>query len=74
MATKNEMLWRLEVNDPQRFTEWRPLWAFGDDQLAATQALAVELNRRGIEVARRTVAKYREALNIPSSNERSRFG
>jgi RNA polymerase sigma-54 factor len=32
------------------------------------------LNRRGIEVARRTVAKYREALNIPSSNERSRFG
>jgi len=38
------------------------------------QALAVELNRRGIEVARRTVAKYREALNIPSSNERSRFG
>jgi len=38
------------------------------------QALAVELNRRGIEVARRTVAKYREALHIPSSNERSRFG
>jgi len=37
------------------------------------QALAVELNRRGIEVARRTVAKYREALHIPSSNERSRF-
>ena len=38
------------------------------------QALAVELNRRGIEVARRTVAKYREALHIPSSNERSRLG
>jgi RNA polymerase sigma-54 factor len=38
------------------------------------QALAVELNRRGIEVARRTVAKYREALHIASSNERSRFG
>jgi RNA polymerase sigma-54 factor len=28
------------------------------------QALAVELNRRGIEVARRTVAKYREGMNI----------
>ena len=38
------------------------------------QALAIELNRRGIEVARRTVAKYREALHIPSSNERSRLG
>ena len=38
------------------------------------QALAVELNKRGIEVARRTVAKYREALHIPSSNERSRLG
>jgi len=37
------------------------------------QALAAELNRRGIEVARRTVAKYREALNIPSSNDRSRL-
>jgi RNA polymerase sigma-54 factor len=38
------------------------------------QALAAELNRRGIEVARRTVAKYREALHIPSSNDRSRLG
>ncbi len=38
------------------------------------QTLAAELNRRGIEVARRTVAKYREALHIPSSNERSRLG
>jgi RNA polymerase sigma-54 factor len=49
-----------------------------DEELPARpmsdQALAVELNRRGIEVARRTVAKYREALHIPSSNERSRFG
>jgi RNA polymerase sigma-54 factor len=49
----------------------------GDEQAArpmSDQALAVELNRRGIEVARRTVAKYREALHIPSSNERSRLG
>ena len=38
------------------------------------QALALELNRRGIEVARRTVATSREALHIPSSNERSRLG
>lgn len=38
------------------------------------QVLAAELNRRGINVARRTVAKYREALNIPSSTDRSRLG
>lgn len=38
------------------------------------QGLTLELNRRGINVARRTVAKYREALNIPSSNDRSRLG
>ncbi|MFT3789713.1 MAG: RNA polymerase factor sigma-54 [Rudaea sp.] len=37
------------------------------------QALAAELNRRGIEVARRTVAKYREGMNIPSSSERGRL-
>ena len=37
------------------------------------QGLAAELNRRGINVARRTVAKYREAMNIPSSNDRSRL-
>ncbi|HEX7129722.1 MAG TPA: hypothetical protein VF217_06580, partial [Rhodanobacteraceae bacterium] len=30
--------------------------------------------RRGIQVARRTVAKYREALRIPSSGERQRAG
>ena len=36
------------------------------------QALAEELKQRGINVARRTVAKYREALRIPSSSERQR--
>jgi RNA polymerase sigma-54 factor len=49
----------------------------GDEQAArpmSDQALAAELNRRGISVARRTVAKYREAMNIPSSNDRSRLG
>ena len=48
----------------------------GDEQATrpmSDQALAAELNRRGISVARRTVAKYREALNIPSSNDRSRL-
>jgi RNA polymerase, sigma 54 subunit, RpoN/SigL len=33
-------------------------------------ALADRLNAEGICVARRTVAKYREALHIPPSSER----
>jgi RNA polymerase sigma-54 factor len=37
------------------------------------QGLAEELHRRGINVARRTVAKYREAMNIAASNERCRL-
>jgi RNA polymerase sigma-54 factor len=34
------------------------------------QAIAKKLKTEGIEVARRTVAKYREALRIPSSTKR----
>jgi RNA polymerase sigma-54 factor len=36
------------------------------------QALADALKRAGIPVARRTVAKYREAMNIPASSDRLR--
>ena len=35
--------------------------------------LAQILKTEGIPVARRTVAKYREAMNIPSSTERQRL-
>lgn len=35
--------------------------------------LAVMLQDEGIQVARRTVAKYRESLRIPSSSDRKRF-
>jgi len=31
------------------------------------------LSEQGIKVARRTVAKYREAMAIPPSNERKRL-
>jgi RNA polymerase sigma-54 factor len=34
--------------------------------------IASILESKGINVARRTVAKYREAINIPSSSERRR--
>ena len=43
------------------------------DKPLSDQAMAVELNQRGIGVARRTVAKYRESLHIPPSNERCRI-
>ncbi|MDD5034422.1 MAG: RNA polymerase factor sigma-54 [Methylococcaceae bacterium] len=35
-------------------------------------AISAQLKGKGINVARRTVAKYREAMSIPSSNERKR--
>ena len=36
--------------------------------------LANSLKASGVPVARRTVAKYREAMNIPSSQDRARIG
>lgn len=36
--------------------------------------IAAVLSDQGINVARRTVAKYREAMSIPPSNERKRLG
>jgi RNA polymerase sigma-54 factor len=35
--------------------------------------IAHMLSEKGIQVARRTVAKYREAMAIPPSNERKRL-
>ena len=35
--------------------------------------IAAMLGEQGIKVARRTVAKYREAMHIPPSNERKRL-
>lgn len=35
--------------------------------------IAALLADQGIKVARRTIAKYREALNIPSSTERKQL-
>ena len=37
------------------------------------QYLAEELVRRGINISRRTVAKYRDELNIAPSSKRKRF-
>jgi len=36
-------------------------------------ALVDELKKHGIEIARRTVAKYRSQLNIPSARQRKEY-
>ncbi|MDQ7011609.1 MAG: hypothetical protein Q9M29_07295, partial [Mariprofundaceae bacterium] len=36
------------------------------------QAIAERLQAEGIGIARRTVAKYRESLGLPSSSQRKR--
>jgi RNA polymerase sigma-54 factor len=44
------------------------------DRPLSDSKLAAELKRQGFNVARRTVAKYREAMAIPPSHERRRIG
>lgn len=51
----------------QLTTEEDPRKPLSDDKIATL------LRERGIEVARRTVAKYREGLAIPPSNQRKRL-
>lgn len=41
-------------------------------EVLSDDAIVVQLKKSGVEIARRTVAKYREGLNIPSSVERRR--
>ena len=42
------------------------------DNILSDETLAVLLKKEGVEIARRTVAKYREALGIPTSARRKR--
>ena len=42
------------------------------DEVLSDDALVQKLNSEGIDIARRTVAKYRESLRLPSSIERRR--
>jgi RNA polymerase sigma-54 factor len=44
------------------------------EDVLSDEAIAQTLKLEGVQVARRTVAKYREALQIPSSSERRRLG
>ena len=42
------------------------------DDILSDDAIVAILRREGVDIARRTVAKYREALRIPSSVQRKR--
>jgi len=42
------------------------------DDIISDDTIVEKLKSEGIDIARRTVAKYREALNIPSSVQRRR--
>ena len=42
------------------------------DAILSDDALVAALRREGVDIARRTVAKYREALRIPGSVQRRR--
>lgn len=42
--------------------------------LSDNKITTILLQKKGIKVARRTVAKYREAMQLPPSNERKRIG
>lgn len=37
------------------------------------QAIVLILEKRGIEISRRTIAKYRDEMNLPSSSKRKRY-
>jgi RNA polymerase sigma-54 factor len=42
------------------------------DDILSDDAIVERLRKEGVDIARRTVAKYREALRIPSSVQRKR--
>jgi RNA polymerase sigma-54 factor len=42
------------------------------DEILSDDALVAALRQEGVDIARRTVAKYREALRIPNSVQRRR--
>jgi RNA polymerase sigma-54 factor len=46
--------------------------AEGEDEILSDDRIVEILREKGVEIALRTVAKYRESLRIPSSVERKR--
>ena len=46
--------------------------AEGIEGILSDDAIVASLHKEGVDIARRTVAKYRDALRIPSSVQRKR--
>ena len=55
-----------------RFRIREMIMAEGIDDVLSDDAIVERLRKEGVDIARRTVAKYREALRIPSSVQRKR--
>ena len=55
-----------------RFRIREMITAEGLDDVLSDDAIVEKLRKEGVDIARRTVAKYREALRIPSSVQRKR--
>lgn len=55
-----------------RFRIREMIGAEGVDDVLSDDAIVERLRKEGVDIARRTVAKYREALRIPSSVQRKR--
>ena len=55
-----------------RFRIREMIGAEGVDEVLSDDAIVERLRKEGVDIARRTVAKYREALRIPSSVQRKR--
>ena len=47
-------------------------FAEAEDDILSDDAIVAALRNEGVDIARRTVAKYREALHIPISVQRRR--
>ena len=58
LGVKDQIKRMIEAEDPEA--------VLSDD------AIVERLRQEGVDIARRTVAKYREALRIPSSVQRKR--
>ena len=57
----------IQAHMKKMLADESPTKPLSDDKLAKM------LNAKGIDIKRRTVAKYRESMGIPSSSERKRL-
>ena len=82
-AGKTSLVKRLlgeefDNNEPQthgiNIKKWEIVDGEDKQHPLSDDALVNELANHGITVARRTVTKYRQRMNIPSSRQRRRWG